>query len=96
MLRAITLVMIGVAIWGSLGAPGARAGEEALAPDADAAVPTAPQTCRRAEVNPVTGHVFCFDPLGALVEPPPAAADTPCKPGTHKGEAWTFGPKCKS
>jgi len=27
--------------------------------------------CITAEVNPVTGHVLCIEPLGAAVEPPP-------------------------
>jgi len=31
----------------------------------------APQPkCRKAEINPITGHVLCIDPLGAPVEPP--------------------------
>ena len=31
----------------------------------------AAQICRKAEVNPVTGHaLLCIDPLGALVEAP--------------------------
>ncbi|MBC8014036.1 MAG: hypothetical protein H7X74_08175 [Methyloceanibacter sp.] len=36
--------------------------------------------CLKAEINPVTGHVLCIDPLGAPVEPPPAEAKLPCKP----------------
>ena len=58
--------------------------------------PTAPSSCLKAEVNPVTGHVLCIDPLGAPVEPPPSASDVPCKPGAHADQAWTWRPKCKS
>jgi len=29
----------------------------------------AAQTCRKAEVNPVTGHVLCIDPLGRRSRP---------------------------
>lgn len=55
----------------------------------DAAKPA----CRKAEVNPVTGNVFCFDPLGAEVAPAPAAE--PCKTA-GKGDAdWSFHPSCK-
>lgn len=35
--------------------------------DGDRAAPA----CKTAEVNPVTGHVMCIDPLGAAVEAPP-------------------------
>jgi hypothetical protein len=55
----------------------------------------ATETCRKAEVNPVTGHVFCFDPIGAPVEAPPAAAEMPCRADAHSGEAWSWSPKCK-
>ena len=41
------------------------------------AEPAAKPKCLKAEVNPVTGHVLCIDPLGAAVEPrPPEAALT--------------------
>ena len=52
--------------------------------------------CRKAEVNPVTGHVLCIDPLGAPVDPPPPAAELPCKPGARTDEAWSYGPKCRA
>jgi len=48
--------------------------------------------CKRAEVNPVTGHVLCVDPLGAEVAPPPQA--DPCKADAHTGEDWTWRPSC--
>jgi hypothetical protein len=51
---------------------------------------------RKAEVNPVTGHVLCIDPLGAPVAPPPSASKAPCKPDARTTEAWSYGPKCKS
>ncbi|HUU24712.1 MAG TPA: hypothetical protein VMW68_04010 [Methyloceanibacter sp.] len=49
--------------------------------------------CKRANVNPVTGQVFCIDPLGAEVAPPPQAE--PCKAGAHAGDGdWTWRPGC--
>jgi hypothetical protein len=72
----------------------ATMGGSALAESAgDGAPPTAPK-CLKAEVNPVTGHVLCLDPIGAPVDPPPAA-ELPCKPDQRSNEAWTWGPKCK-
>jgi hypothetical protein len=50
--------------------------------------------CLKAEVNPVTGYVLCIDPIGAPVDPPPAA-ELPCKPDERSNEDWTWGPKCK-
>lgn len=38
---------------------------------AGAAEEAPPPECRKAEINPVTGHVLCIDPLGAPVEAPP-------------------------
>jgi hypothetical protein len=55
---------------------------------------TAPK-CLKAEINPVTGHALCIDPIGAPVDPPPAAELPPCKPGERSNEAWSYGPKCK-
>ena len=69
---------------------------DGVALSAGAETPDTAQTCRKAEVNPVTGYAFCFDPIGAPVEPPPDAAEIPCKTDSHEGEAWTWGPKCKS
>ena len=54
---------------------------------------TAP-ACKTAEVNPVTGHVFCIDPLGAKVEAPPSDALSPCQPLKHDGD-FTYAPNCK-
>jgi hypothetical protein len=53
----------------------------------------APPKCVTAEINPVTGHVLCIDPLGAAVEPPPAEAKLPCKPEDVRGE-WSYRPNC--
>jgi hypothetical protein len=49
--------------------------------------------CRKAEINPVTGHILCIDPLGAPVEAPPDAARPPCKPEEARGQ-WSYGPSC--
>jgi hypothetical protein len=50
--------------------------------------------CLKAEVNPVTGHVLCIDPLGAKVEAPPLDALSPCQPLKHDGD-FTYAPNCK-
>jgi hypothetical protein len=63
---------------------------------AEEAAPVAAATCQVAEVNPVTGHVFCIKPLGAPVEAPEASETAPCKPDRGKDAAWTWGPKCNS
>jgi hypothetical protein len=72
----------------------AVAGGAAMAETATDQAPAAVQ-CRKAEVNPVTGHALCLDPIGAPVAPPPPEAELPCKTKTGSGEAWTWGPKCK-
>lgn len=59
--------------------------------EAHAADEAAP-ACKTAEVNPVTGHVFCIDPLGAEVAPPPPA--DPCKPDRDDAD-WTWAPSCE-
>jgi hypothetical protein len=53
----------------------------------------APPKCQTAEINPVTGHVFCIKPLGAPVEPPPAEAKPACKDEGARGQ-WSYGPNC--
>ncbi|MCJ7599385.1 MAG: hypothetical protein MUO41_12345 [Methyloceanibacter sp.] len=55
---------------------------------------TAQAQCRTAEVNPVTGHVLCIDPLGAAVETPPLDAMSPCALLKHDGD-FTYAPNCK-
>lgn len=40
--------------------------------------------CRKAAVNPVTGHAVCVEPRGAEVDPPPPEAFVrPCPPREH-------------
>jgi hypothetical protein len=73
----------------------AAMGGVALAESAGGEPAPAPK-CLKAEVNPVTGHVLCIDPIGAPVDPPPAASEAPCKPDARSDQAWTWGPKCKS
>jgi hypothetical protein len=54
---------------------------------------TAPApACKTAEVNPVTGHVLCIDPLGAEVEAPPESAKPACEEES-RGQ-WTWAPNC--
>ena len=94
-MRSVTRqVLTGLALAVSLGATAALAG--ALAASEGDPASTAAPTCRTAEVNPVTGHVLCINPLGAPVEPPPSTSDVPCKPDARADQAWTWGPKCKS
>ncbi len=52
----------------------------------------APPKCVTAEINPVTGRVFCINPLGAPVEAPPEEAKAPCKQD-FRGR-WTWSPNC--
>jgi hypothetical protein len=61
---------------------------------AESADPAAPK-CRKAEINPATGHALCIDPIGAPVDPPPAAELPPCEPNERSNEAWSYGPKCR-
>ena len=83
-LRLNSTLLISAAILLDLGgvAAAAAAGEEAV-----------PPKCRKAEINPVTGHVLCIDPLGAPVEAPPDEAKPPCKPEDARGQ-WSYGPAC--
>jgi hypothetical protein len=73
----------------------ARSAEEADPPADKAAV----AKCLKAEVNPVTGHATCLDPVGAPVEPVPRSSfQQPCKPRAHDDDPWTIyehGSKCQ-
>jgi hypothetical protein len=60
---------------------------------AEPSAETAQPKCVKAEINPVTGHVFCFEPLGAPVEQPPPEAALPCKEDDARGQ-WSYGPSC--
>jgi hypothetical protein len=84
MMRLFAAILLGLTMCGAAHAEDAAA---------DAKPPAQP-VCKRAEINPVTGAVLCIDPLGAPVEAPPPEDAPPCKPGQHKGEAWTWGPTC--
>lgn len=57
--------------------------------DGDRAAPA----CKTAEVNPVTGHVMCIDPLGAAVEAPPEDIAPPCDADQSRGQ-WSWAPNC--
>jgi hypothetical protein len=59
---------------------------------AENAEPAPPPKCVTAEINPVTGHVFCINPLGAPVEAPPDEAKPTCKQDS-RGQ-WTWSPNC--
>jgi hypothetical protein len=77
--RVLTGILFGLA---SAVAAAAETSEQVPAPK-----------CETAEINPVTGHVFCIKPLGAPVEPPPAEAKPACKPEDARGQ-WSWGPNC--
>jgi hypothetical protein len=96
MRKIMTTVVVGLALAASLAGAGALAGDRAFAADAsDTAAPQAAPACLEAEVNPVTGHALCVNPLGAPVEAPPAAAELPCGPEQHGAAPFTFKPNCK-
>ena len=79
-LRAVLGTTILIAPVG--GAEAAGTAEQAPAPK-----------CLKAEINPITGHLLCIDPLGAPVEAPPDAAKPPCRPEDARGQ-WSYGPAC--
>jgi hypothetical protein len=49
-----------------------------------------PVKCRVAEVNPVTNHAHCIDPLGAPLD---VQAAKPCQ-GMHQTGQWTLSNGC--
>jgi hypothetical protein len=79
MVRVMTMVLLSVGFF-----------ESATA--AETAAPAAQPKCLTAEINPVTGHVLCLNPLGAPVEAPPDEAKLPCKQDS-RGQ-WTWSPNC--
>jgi hypothetical protein len=74
-----TIVVMSLVLMAAAGQAAAENSEQA-----------APPKCVTAEINPVTGHVFCIDPLGAPVEAPPEEAKLPCKQDS-RGQ-WTWSP----
>jgi hypothetical protein len=74
---------------GLLLAGGVAAAETSAETSQQAAQPK----CLTAEINPVTGHVFCIEPLGAPVEPLAPEAMAPCKPEDARGQ-WSYAPNC--
>ena len=76
-----TMVMMALMLMAAAGQAAAENSEQA-----------APPKCVTAEINPVTGHVLCINPLGAPVEAPPEEAKMPCKQDS-RGQ-WTWSPNC--
>jgi len=68
-------------------------GTALCAGSAFAANETQGPACKRAEINPITGHVFCIDPLGARVEAPPESIAPKCE-SNSRGQ-WTWAPNCR-
>jgi hypothetical protein len=77
-------IVVAVLLASALGAGSAAAGETANGTQGPA--------CRKAEINPVTGHVFCVEPLGAAVEAPPESIKPKCE-AQPRGQ-WTWAPNC--
>ena len=61
-------------------------GRPSLGPDAQ----RLPAKCRVAEINPVTNHAHCIDPIGAPLE---GQQDKPCQ-GMHQTGQWTMSNGC--
>jgi hypothetical protein len=80
MVRVLTILLLGACLAYSAAA-------------AETEAPAGAAKCLKAEINPVTGHVLCIDPLGAPVEAPPEEAKLPCKPEDVRGQ-WSYGPNC--
>jgi len=78
--RIVIGVLLGLA--SIAGAVAAETSEQAAQPK-----------CLKAEINPITGHVLCIEPLGAAVEPLPLEAAPNCKPEDARGQ-WSYGPAC--
>lgn len=81
--KLLWTAMLGLALW---------AVPAAAEPQGEAT----PPKCLKAEVNPVTGHVLCIDPLGAPVEAPPPSASAPCKENPRAEGDWTYSPNCRA
>lgn len=84
-MRRVAIMAMAGAVCATLAfAPGA------MAEDAK----TAEQVCRKAEINPVTGHVVCLEPRGATVPPPPEDIAPSCDETESRGQ-WTWSPNCR-
>ena len=84
-------IALGLAFW----ALGASPQGLSSATAADAEGSGAQPKCLKAEVNPVTGHVLCVEPLGAPVDPAPSAAENPCRENPRAEDDWSFTPTCQ-
>ncbi len=81
MLKTTMIALLGVVL--AAGASvGAETKDEGTSP-----------ACKTAEINPVTGHVMCIDPLGAAVDAPPEYIAPPCDADQSRGQ-WTWAPNC--
>jgi hypothetical protein len=79
MMRIVGMMMLGAVL---------TCGASAAAESDAEALP-----CKTAEVNPVTGHMFCIDPLGGTVEAPPDNMKPTCE--TQPRGQWTWAPNCE-
>lgn len=83
MQRLLWTTMLGLALW-------------AVPAAAEPQDPGTPLKCLKAEVNPVTGHVLCINPLGAPVEAPPPTVAAPCKENPRAEGDWSYSPNCRA
>ena len=88
-MRSMDMIAVLVLLLLPVAAQAAQAAQEAANPPA----------CRRAEINPVTGHTFCIDPRGAPVAAPPddwipSCEDEARQKQTGAAGPWTYGPNC--
>lgn len=86
MTRMLTLMLFGTTLV-AMNVAGMTFVSDARADD------EAKPACKTAEVNPVTGHVFCIDPIGAPVETPPDSMKPECEEQS-RGQ-WTWAPSCE-
>jgi hypothetical protein len=87
MQRLSLTIMLALALWALPQAPASAAEGQDAATQAK---------CLKAEVNPITGHVLCVEPLGAPVDPAPSAAENPCRENPRAEGDWSFKPTCRT
>ena len=68
---------------------GAHAADDSEAGQTQQTETAAAQKCRKASVNPVTGHTFCLEPRGAPVEQPDEMLNKPCRKRAHDDDPFT-------
>jgi len=84
------LIAAGAALWLPMAAQAVNDEGKSTNQSAQSTEEPGAVKCRKALVNPVTGHAICIDPKGAPVDPPPREAlQRPCPPRKHDDDPWT-------